>query len=262
MLPRMPGVGHRGFPAAGGFEASVERAKPWHPGRFPTTVVVCGAPEQAARVDRPPGVPVTWIAELAVLERTGLAVASADAVAVVIEPAWLEARQALHDAMAAARQAHADLVTGAVRDVELRDPRLVAAAGLRVVLVRSLTAGRGARRPAPAGWNCRNPAWGLWEVKVTASPPRTGIWGRLFGEGSGSSARRGGLVVLDASTASAAVLQGWLEWAARGVATGTAMTGTLPDLAAILESGRGAAGRIVAQPGVTGEDHGSVLKAA
>lgn len=244
----------------------MERSKPGHRERFPTTVVVCGGLEQASHVERRPGVPVTWIADRSALERIESvalpAVAAgrtaADAVAIVIEPAWLESRQALQDAVEAGRRVHADLVTGAVRDVAVHDPRLAAAAGLRAVLVRSFAAGRNARRPAPAGWPCRNPAWGLWEVKATESPPRTGIWGRLLGLRSGSAAGRGGLVVLDASTAAVGVLQRWLDWAARGVTAGTAVTSTLPELASILESTRG----LPAASAAAGEDRGSVLKAA
>jgi hypothetical protein len=251
-----------GTRAAGGFEASVTRAKPWHRGRIPTTVVVCGDAAQMSRIERPPGVPVTWIAELPELERTAAAAAATDGLAVVIEPAWLESRQTLHDALTSARDAHADVVSGAVRDAALRDPRYAAAAGLRVVLVGAFAAGRGARRPAPAGWPCRNPAWGLWEVRATEAPPRAGLWGRLFGQGGRTSDRRGGLVVLDASTASAAVLQRGLEWAARGVAAGTAVAGTLADLGTILESSHGMPGRMPGGRADDGEDRGSVLRAA
>jgi len=240
--------------------------QPCHRDRPPMTVVVCGHVAQATAVRRTPGVPLTWIANSAELEQIGTRAAgtqarpwpATDAVAVEIEPAWLDSRHAILAAAAAVRAVHIDLRAGVVRDGELRDPRLAAAAGLRAVLVRSCAAARGSRRPAPAGWPCRNPAWGLWEVERAGSPPRRGIWRRLFGRGSGG--RRGGLVVLDASTHSVAVLQRWIDWATRGVASGSVVGVTLPDLATTLDAPGDA--RVRASDHVEALERGSVLRAA
>jgi hypothetical protein len=252
----------------------VGRTQAGHRDPAPTTVVVCGGAAQAASIHRPPGVPLTWIADLATLERHGHRDerlcrgpwTAADAIALVIEPEWFDSRPTLRKAVAAARAAHADLRAGVLRDAELHDPGLAASAGLRTVLVRSCAEARGSRRPAPAGWPCRNPTWGLWEVQPSEAPPRTRIWDRLFGRGRASGAGRRALVVLDASLASAAVLQRWLDWAARGVAAGTAVAVTLPDVATILDASRVTPAPVADAGDASGRtaasDRGSVLRAA
>jgi hypothetical protein len=253
----------------------VGRTQAGHRDPAPATIVVCGGAAQAAALQRPPGVPLTWIAEFATLERHGHRDAglsrgpwtATDAVALVIEPAWLDSRHAMREAVAAARATHADLRAGVLRDAELHDPGLAVSAGLRTVLVRSCATGRGSRRPAPAGWACRNPTWGLWEVQPSEAPPRTRIWDRLFGRGRAAGAGRRALVVLDASLASAAVLQRWLDWAARGVAAGSAVAVTLPDVATILDAPRVTPAPVLADTGESSgrnaaADRGSVLRAA
>jgi hypothetical protein len=254
----------------------VGRTQTGHRDRVPTTVVVCGGAAQAASIHRPPNVPLTWIADLATLEGNGHRDegpcrgpwTAADAMALVIEPAWLDSRYTVREAVAATRAAHADLRAGVLRDAELHDPGLAASAGLRAVLVRSFAAGRGSRRPPPAGWPCRNPAWGLWEVQPSEAPPRTRIWSRLIGRGPASGTGRRALVVLDASLAPAVVLQRWLDWAARGVAAGTAVAVTLPDVATILDASRVTSAPMadVGAGDASGRnpnsDRGSVLRAA
>jgi hypothetical protein len=222
----------------------VGRTQAGHRDPVPTTVVVCGGAAQAASIRRPPGVPLTWIVDLTTLERIEDRDAdpwcrpwtATDAVALVIESQWLASRHAAREAVAAARAIHADLGAAVIRDGELHDPGLAASVGLRTVLVRSFSATRGSRRPAPAGWSCRNPVWGLWEVRPSEAPPRRSIWGHLIGRGRARGGVRGDLVVLDASRSSASVLQRWLDWAARGVAAGTATAVPLPDVAALLDA--------------------------
>jgi hypothetical protein len=75
-------------------------------------------------------------------------------------------------------------------------------------------------------------------------------------------------VVLDASLAPAVVLQRWLDWAARGVAAGTAVAVTLPDVATILDASRVTSAPMadVGAGDASGRnpnsDRGSVLRAA
>jgi hypothetical protein len=252
----------------------VGRTQAGHRDAAPTMIVVCGGAAQAASIHRPPGVPLTWITDLATLERSGhrdkglcrWPWTATDAMALVIEPAWLDSRHTVREAVTAARATHADLRAGVLRDAELHDPGLAVSAGLRTVLVRSCAAGRGSRRPAPAGWLCRNPTWGLWEVQPSEAPPQTGFWDRLFGRGRASGAGRRELVVLDASLASAAVLQRWLDWAARGVVAGTAVAVTLPDVATFLDAPRGTPAPVADVGDASGRtaasDRGSVLRAA
>lgn len=53
---------------------------------------------------------------------------------------------------------------------------LLVEAGIRVACVdRFDELERGSRRPAPAGWRCRSPQWGLWEVARGRSHDAKGI---------------------------------------------------------------------------------------
>lgn len=103
--------------------------------------------------------------------------------------------------------------------------------------------GRGCRRPAPAGWPCRNVAWGLWEVQ--ACPPRRAPgWAWLPGL---PGPRRGGLAVCGAGDTETVPrgtagrrLERLLDWAERAVARSRAVAITLAELPAILEGRRSA----------------------
>lgn len=53
---------------------------------------------------------------------------------------------------------------------------LLVETGIRVACVdRFEDLERGSRRPAPAGWRCRSPQWGLWEVACGRSDDAKGI---------------------------------------------------------------------------------------
>jgi hypothetical protein len=112
---------------------------------------------------------------------------------------------------------------------------------------------RGSRRPAPAGWRCRNPVWGLWEVQ--ADPPRKpGVISWLL-QGSMPRPRPGGLHVLQAGRVAAerpvsGRLDRWMAWAERRLAGGWVRAAVPAELPALVARG--------GQQPVSG----SVLKAA
>jgi hypothetical protein len=163
--------------------------------------------------------------------------------ALAIDPRWLASRQTLRQSLVRARHAAPRLEAAVLRGAALEHHALLAEEGIRAVLVDEFAAvGRGPRRPAPAGWPCRNVAWGLWEVR--SCPPRRGRGWRWL---PGLPAPRVG--ALHAAVASAGDLR-LVDWAARAVARGQAVAVTLAGLPAILE------GRAATPPVA------SVLKAA
>jgi hypothetical protein len=131
---------------------------------------------------------------------------------------------------------------------------LLAEEGIRVAAVDTAAdAGRGGRRPAPAGWRCRNPVWGLWEVQVDPAQPVG--WMGWLRSGPLPRPRPGMLHVLHAGAVSAEQpgagrLGRWLGWAAGQTAAGRLRLTGLGTLPAILARGE-------SQP-----ISGSVLKAA
>lgn len=199
----------------------------------PATVVVCAAGPRPGMASMPPGSPVTWVVDLDTLAtRPRL---EAAAVALAIEPAWLASRQTLRRALVQARHAVPDLEAAVLRGGPLAHHAVLAEEGIRIVAVDAFAdVGRGSRRPAPAGWPCRNVAWGLWEVRF-CPPRRSTAWSWLPGL---PAPRRGGLAVADAE--GAARLQRLLDWTCRGVARGRATAVTLAGLPAILEGRRAA----------------------
>lgn len=227
----------------------------------PATLVVCatlpppassgGLAVRLAAVGRSAGV-VTWAADI----RTLAAVAAERRgdgrpnLAVAIDPDWLDSRSMLRRMIVEARQA----VPGLEAAV-LRGPRplalhgLLADEGIRVVAVETPgTADRGSRRPAPQGWRCRNPVWGLWEARID-EPRQRGFFGGLLRPVL-SAPRAGGLQVLHAGDASAARLDRWLAWASGRQAAGRLRLASLAELPRLITAG----GR---QP-----VSGSILKAA
>jgi len=115
--------------------------------------------------------------------------------------------------------------------------------GIRIALVEELAAaGRGSRRPAPTGWRCRNAAWGLWEVEISAGRPRS----PLAWLGLGDRPRRGSLHVLRTEALAegnggtvflASRLERQLAWARRHVDQGRASALSLGGLATRLAGG-------------------------
>lgn len=201
----------------------------------PATVVLLAAGTgRADTVAHWTTVPRTLVADLATLERGGPAVTGAD-VALAIEPGWLASRQAMRTALVRARRAVPSLAAAVLRGAPLAHHAILAAEGIRVVVVDAFAdVGRGRRRPAPSGWPCRNVAWGLWEVKV-CPPRRSRAWAWLPGL---PAPRRGGLHVWATEDTGGRRLGRMLDWAGRGVAAGRAVAVTLADLPEILEGGR------------------------
>lgn len=73
---------------------------------------------------------------------------------------------------------------------------LLAECGVRVVYRdAAVPPVKSGRRPAPRGWKCHSPAWGLWEVWRDESPVPPRGW--LRGWGRAGDLRRGGLAIVD-----------------------------------------------------------------
>ena len=216
----------------------------------PATLVLCAMLPQAfprgaraawlADVGRA-RVPVTWAADVDLLGEVGAAAGGATpAMALALEPAWLDSRSTLRRMIVAARQAVAGLETAVLRGPRpLSHAAVLAEEGIRVVVVDTPDdSRRGSRRPAPAGWRCRNPVWGLWEVQ--AEPRREAGLVRWLLHGSMPRPRPGSLHVLQAGRVAAerpvsGRLDRWMAWAERRMAGGRLRVATpdeLPDLVA------------------------------
>jgi hypothetical protein len=187
-------------------------------------------------------VPVTWEAGIETLASVAESIGRTGAdprLAVALAPAWLDSRQELRRRIAEARRAVPGLdaaVLRGPRPLELQ--ALIAEEGIRTVLVETFGEGaRGSRRPAPAGWACRNPVWGLWEVKI-ATPRRQGLL-RWLPWGSMRRPRAGSLHVMHAGDVPAenplgGRLDRLIAWAERRQCGGAATAVALQDLPAIL----------------------------
>lgn len=192
----------------------------------PATIVICANGSHGIGTVHPA---VTRVFTLDALLHDGVRTHGAD-VALRIDPRWLDSRQALRQALVRARHAAPRLEAAVLQGAMPAHHGVLAEEGIRVVLVDDFRdVGRGSRRPSPAGWPCRNVAWGLWEVK--ACPPRRS-WAWLPGL---PAPRRGGLHVV---TDGDGRLQRLLDWSARATARGTAVAVALGDLPAILEGRR------------------------
>lgn len=191
-------------------------------------------------------VPLTWAADIDTL--AAIAAASdargiaPPALALSLEPAWLDSRSTLRRMIASARRLAAGIDAAVLRGPRpLAHHALLAEEGIGVVLVDGLVeSSRVSRRPAPSGWRCRNPVWGLWEVQ--ADPPRRpGVVGWLLAASS-PRPRPGGLQVLHAGDVQAerpvgGRLERWLAWVERGQASGRMRAVGLADLPALVARG-------------------------
>lgn len=230
--------------------------------KSPTVIVVCGVATgspKTARNGHSGGislpVPVTWIATAERMASVASAVSGTKShhdFVLQVPVAAFESRQRLRRLLAMGREAVPSLGAIAVRgggDVEHKP--LLVEEGVRVVLVDSLAGqGRGSRRPAPTGWRCHNPAWGLWEVEMTPATRRGPL--SCFGLSSRPRVRRGGLAVLgteawDAQGTASHRLDRLATWAAgRASRDGTEAT-TLAGLVARLtgDEQQGLAGSVL-----------------
>lgn len=223
-----------------------------HGSDAPATLVICGTVPRTTRGEpsalvRRPDLPVTWLAPV---DRLAGAAALVDrhagsAAALELPPAALESRTRLRGLIARGRDALPGLAAVAVQgsmDAEHRG--LLVEEGIRIALVDELAAAsRGSRRPAPSGWRCRNAAWGLWEVEVSAGVPRRSPLAWL---GLGGRPRRGSLHVLRTEALTegnggtvflASRLERQLAWARRQVDRGRGIALSLDGLAARLGGG-------------------------
>lgn len=230
----------------------------------PATIVICAelaggmtAAARAAWLRRGVGrcCPVSWAAApemIAVAAPAG----PGDEVALAIAPEWLDSKRVLRERIAAARQVHPALAAAVLRGQRpLEHHALLAGEGIRVVVVDTFAAeARGSRRPAPAGWECRNPVWGLWEVRAAPAAGR-GPLGWL--SGPLSRPRRQSLRILQVGPVAmgpngpaSTRLERFTAWAERRQAGRGARVVTLVDVATMLARG--------GEPPLAG----SVLKAA
>jgi hypothetical protein len=217
--------------------------------KSPAVIVVCGVASGAPKTARHGHhggtslpVPVTWIATAERLQAVAAAVSGARAhhdFVLQVPAAAFESRQRLRRLLAMGREAVPSLEAIAVHGGAAVGHRpLLVEEGVRVVLVDTLTGyGRGSRRPAPAGWRCHNPAWGLWEVEMAPASRRGPL--SVFGLSSRPGVRRGGLAVLgtdawDSQGMACHRLDRLATWAAGRTARQGAEATTLSGLAARL----------------------------
>jgi hypothetical protein len=235
-------------------------------GKSPPTIVVCGTmsglPRSARRAAGGPrvdgAVPVTWLvaeSDLAAAADILAGLSGRHEIALQLPAAAFGSRQRLRSLLAQGRELQPDLLAIAVRRAEAVAHReLLVEEGIRAVLVDSLPpAGRSSRRPAPAGWRCRNTTWGLWEIELAAAR-RQGPLSRL-GLGTLPRVPRGGLGVLatDGWSETGSVhsrLERLVSWAGGQAARGKARLLPLSGLVGRLGGEE--------EPAVTG----SVLRAA
>lgn len=156
---------------------------------------------------------------------------------------WLDSRRTLRERIAVARQGLPTLAAAVLRGRRpLEHHALLAAEGIRVVVVDAFGQdARGSRRPAPGGWDCRSPAWGLWEVRAV---PQSGggFWGWMTGPLS--RPHRGSLRVLQVGRVAlgptgpvSTRLERFTAWAERRQAGNAARFVRLSELAAMLARG-------------------------
>lgn len=186
--------------------------------------------------------PVTWAADPKTIAAGG-PVGAGDEIALAIAPEWLDSKRTLRERIADARRDLPGLSAAVLRGPRPLDHHaLLAAEGIRVVVVDTFgTEPRGSRRPAPAGWDCRNPVWGLWEVRAAPRQSR-GLWGWLTGPLS--RPRAGSLRVLQVGRVpmgtggpASTRLDRYTAWAERRQAGQGVRVVRLTDLATMLARG-------------------------
>ena len=214
----------------------------------PATLVICATIPAAVGASRRgewtgttgSTVPVTWIASWDALAAVGIPGGNGTDVALEIPAAALGSRQRMRTLLARGRDAFPTLDTVALHGDADRDQRsFLVDEGIRAVLVDQLSAdGRGSRRPPPRGWRCRNAAWGLWDIELSATAargPLAWLWQGML------RLRRGGLHVLKTEGLMVGSggrvfvhprLERWLAWAGRQVDRGVARTETVGGLVA------------------------------
>lgn len=218
-----------------------------------TVVLCCSLPEDlepreaAARLDTVSAVdvPVTWLVAADLLATTierNQTARGPRGVAVDM-PGGCQP-SGLRRGVAEARRLAADLDAVVVRGGDrLETARLLAECGVHVVYRdAAVPPAKSGRRPAPPGWRCHSPAWGLWEVWRDESPLPPGGWLRTWGRGT--AFRRGGLAVVDLAAGApggraAATIRSrvdrWKAWAGRpssGSAGTFALLSAVPALVA------------------------------
>ena len=229
----------------------------------PATLVLCAtAPRQGltgrsrAWLDAVSGiaVPVTWAVGIDTLTEIAGQADGLD-LALDIPPAACGSRARLRELILRGRDLVPDLAAVVLRGPTPAANRgVLVEEGIGVAVVDAFEEeGRGNRRPAPKGWGCRNPIWGLWEVLVTPARP-AGLAGWL-GLGGMPRLAPGGLHLLRTdglsvgNNGSAFVsprLERWIAWAVQRRFRGTVSVvplSTLPRL--IAGSDREAVGRSV-----------------
>lgn len=206
----------------------------------PATIVVCAdlaaasATRRPLRVEAAAGVPVTWIVPAGRL--AALPTPPAD-VAVALEAGAFASRRGLRSSLAACRAVAPWLDAAVVQGPAPAECRaMLQDEGIRIAVVEALgDPRRAARRPAPAGWRCRNAAWGFWEVEA-ADPPAGGLLAWL-GLVSPGRPRAGSLHVIRVAGDSAGAerrLDRVVAWAQRHVTRGGSRGVSLAGLAGML----------------------------
>ena len=194
----------------------------------PAIRIICAPlPVAGSRFVAPPHAEaISWYGPLAAIEA---AASTTPPVALEIDPLAAASRQRLRDLIRATRQA-CPTIDAAIVSGDSPPPHrdLLAEEGIRVVLTSQFSDSGRPRRPAPAGWPCRNAQWGLWEVLRHASPR----W-QLFGRNL-PRARRGTLAAIDLGAYPAAArgrqLAAALHRLSRQAAKGQISMATLADL--------------------------------
>jgi len=220
----------------------------------PATVVLCATAPRQAPTGRSRGwldaaravaVPVTWAVGIDTLADVADDVEGLD-LAIDIPPATCGSRSKLRDLLLRSRDLVPDLSAVVLRGPTPAENRgVLVDEGIGVAVVDAFeTEVRGNRRPAPKGWACRNPIWGLWEVLVT--PPRPAGLAGWLGLGGMPRLAAGGLHLLrtdgvavgnNGSAAITSRLDRWISWAGQQRFRGTATVVPLSALPRVITGG-------------------------
>lgn len=236
---------------------------------MPGTVILCCSLSQdleprevAARMDAVSAadVPVTWLVPaglLATALERGPTARGPRCFALEMPPGCQPS--GLRTGVAEARRLAAGLDAVVIRGGDRLDStRLLTEAGIHVVYRdNAVPPAKSGRRPAPRGWKCHSPAWGLWEVWREESSVPPGGWLRNLGRGA--ALRRGGLAIIEltdgapggrAAATIRARVDRWTAWAGRSPSMSAATFALLSDVPSLIAAADGAAAG------------GSVLRAA